>query len=384
MNDLIFDEVQTIDVPGLLNGAKYYKVISKIMENIHSKIPAQVYDLTKIAAPTDIREEYFNGVNYKRAVMYLLSNGCEWALKSAHGCTVCGHLAKQTRDENIISVENYLKQFNSEFNRIDFENYPLLNLYNNGSFLNSNEIPSDARRKMLSSVNSNPYIKMLVLETRPEFVQEEVVDEIAQMVKDKHVEIAIGLEVADDFLRYICLNKGFSLKKYQQAADILCGRLHLRTYVMLKPPFLTERESISQTVETIKQAFSAGSTTVSLETCTIQNFTLTNYLYEKSYYKTAWLWSIIEVVKQTANLGKLVVGMFQFYPSPSKVPYNCSKCSDMVMECIKKYNRTLDVKVFDGLTCDCRMKWEKELMEEAEPFTKRLDSIWKNLLKADH
>lgn len=345
-----------------LNGAKYYKVISEKMKEIHSKIPIQSFNVSNVAA-TDIREENFEGVNCKRLVMYLMSNGCEWALKSGNGCSMCGHIAKQTRKDELISTENYILQFKSEFNKYDFKNYPILNLYNNGSFMNDNEIPSEARREILKTISENENIKMVVIETRPEFVTEKKIIEIKKILRNKRVEIAMGLEVYEDKYRYTCLNKGFSLAQFEKASKIIVENVYLRTYVMLKPPFLTEKESIDEAIKTIKYAFSIGASTVSLETCTIQDYTLVNYLYSKKIYNTAWLWSILEVVKNTAHLGKVIVGLFQFYPSADKVPFNCEKCSNKVLDSIVDYNRTLDIKSFEDISCECKLEWEKNLKE---------------------
>lgn len=355
--------------------ARFNKYISKAMESIHSKIPKQQHSLNKVATETNIREECFQGVNYKRAVMYLMSNGCEWALKDGNGCTMCGHIAKQTRQEEPISVSNYMEQFKSEFESIDFAQYPLLNLYNNGSILNEYEVPSEALQKILQIIAEKPEIKMLVLESRPEFITEERMYEIKKLLHDKYVEIAVGLELVDDFLRYICINKGFSLKQYDNAASIATRYINLRTYVMLKPPFLSEREAIQQAVKTIEYAFKAGSTTVSLEACTVQDYTLVQYLSERKAFQPAWLWSIIEVVRRTAHLGNLIIGLFQFYPSPVHVPYNCPHCSVQVMEAIKEYNRTLNLDVFNHLNCSCKNNWKKVLEEEVPSFEERLKTI---------
>lgn len=354
-----------------LNGAKYYKLIAEKMKEIHSEIPNQSFDLSKMAS-TDIREEILDGKNCKRFVMYLMSNGCEWALKSGNGCTICGHLAKQTRREEIISSENYIAQFKSEFNKYSFKDYPILNLYNNGSFLNDNEIPAEARREILKTINENQDIKMVVIETRPEFVTEEKVKEIKKLMPNKRVEVAIGFEVKEDKYRYMCLNKGFSLEQFEKAAKIIVDNLNLRTYVMLKPPFLTEKESIEEAIRTIEYVFSIGASTVSLETCTIQDYTLVSYLYSKNYYSTAWLWSIVEVVKRTAHMGKLIVGLFQFYPSADKVPFNCEQCSDEVLENIIQYNRTLDINSFKDIPCKCKEIWREKLEEEEGTLEERI------------
>ena len=61
----------------------------------------------------------------------------------------------------------------------------------------------------------------------------------------------------------MCLNKGFSLAQFEKAAKIIIDNLYLRTYVMLKPPFLTEKESIDEAIKTIEYVFSLGASTVS-------------------------------------------------------------------------------------------------------------------------
>lgn len=369
-------ELQSAGLKGDLQKSQYYRLISEAQKIIHAQIPYENCSTDKVAAAeTGLREEIFNGVNYKRAVVYLMSNGCEWALKSAHGCMMCGHLARQTRRDKPISVDNYLKQFEREFEIIDFKKYPILNLYNNGSFINDNEIPSEARKGMLMKIHSNPDIKMVVLETRPEFVTEERVKEIKRLVPNKHVELGVGLEIKDDFYRGICINKGFSLQRFNHAASLITKHLNLRTYVLLKPLFLTEKEAIERAVETIEYSFAIGATTVSLEACTIQDYTFMKYLYERGLYSTPWLWSIIEVVKRVKTPGKLIVGLFKFFPSPSKVPNNCDRCNEKVMEAIVQYNRTLDLKAFRGITCECKKEWRKILEEKPLPFEERLKPI---------
>ena len=369
-------KLQNTGLKGDLKKSQYYHLISEAQKIIHAQIPEGNGVTDKVAAvETGIREEIFNGDNYKRAVVYLMSNGCEWALKSAHGCMMCGHIAKQTRMDDTISVDDYLKQFEDEFEKIDFKMNPILNLYNNGSFINDNEIPREARIGMLKKINQNPYIKMLVLETRPEFVTEEKVREIKRLIPDKHIELGVGLEMKNDFLRGICINKGFSLKRFDSAARIITKHLNLRVYVLLKPLFLTEKEAIENAVETIEYAFESGATTVSLEACTIQDFTLMKYCYERGLYTPPWLWSIIDVVKKVKTPGKLIVGLFKFFPSPSAVPNNCDRCNETVMERIQEYNRTLDSRTFDGLVCECKKEWKELLMEKPMAFEKRLEPI---------
>ncbi|MCU0287794.1 MAG: ACP S-malonyltransferase [Acidobacteria bacterium] len=366
--------LQPSGLSGSLAETRCNKTIAGFQQGIHILIPPADFKTTEIATVPQIREEVFEGINYKRSVIFLMSNGCEWALNSAHGCTMCGHLAKQIRRGTPIPAEDFITQVSREFERHDFKNYPLLNIYNNGSFLNDNEIPAAARRAILKRVGENPDIKMLVLETRPEYVTEEKVREIKDLVRGKHVQLAVGLELKNDLVRYICLNKGFSKAHYERAAGIITRYLHLRTYVFLKPPFIPEKESIDLAVETVDYAFEQGSTTVSLEACTIQDFTLVKYLYDLGMYAPPRLWSILEVVRRAKphHHGQLIVGLFQFYPSPQAVPYNCPLCSDRVMAAIKTYNRTLCTTALAELNCPCKKQWQNQLNETLLPLTSRV------------
>lgn len=382
----LFDSLQGAGLSGPLTEARYNKTIAGFQQGIHAQIPPASFKTTEIATLPQIREEVFEGMNYKRSVIFLMSNGCEWALKAAHGCTMCGHLAKQVRRDEPIPAEDFIYQVAKEFERHDFKNYPLLNIYNNGSFLNDNEIPPAARREILKRVTENSHIKMLVLETRPEFVTEEKVQEIKHLIPRKHVQLAIGLEVKNDLVRNICLNKGFSTVQYERAAKIITRYLHLRTYVFLKPPFISEKDGIELAVEAVDYAFDRGSATVSLEACTIQDFTLVKYLYDQGLYKPPWLWSILEVVRRSKprRAGKLIIGLFQFFPSPQAVPYNCHLCSDRVMTAIKAYNRTLSPGVLEGLDCPCKNQWQTQLNEVRLPLKSQLSeslAYLKNRLK---
>ncbi len=361
----------------------YFPEIGEIMGRMHANIPTTTFNTSKVPVSTNIREEFFEGQIYSRAVMYLLTNGCEWALKDANGCTMCGHLAKQTRRDEQVSDDDLISQFRKEFALVNFVENPLLNLYNNGSFFNKREISAYARKEILEIIGSNKDIKMLVLETRPEFVCEDDIIEIKKLLPDIHVEVAIGLELFDDYYRSICINKGFTLSQYEKAAKIITRHLNLRTYILLKPPFFTEKEAIEEACKTIEFAFSLGSRIVSLEGCTVQDHTLVKYLYDMGMYNTPKLWSIIEVIKRVKAKGQLVIGMFQFYPSPATVPNNCEQCNKEIMNKIKLYNQTLDREIFNSLSCGCKEEWKKLLVNQTIPFNMRIENFITEM-KRDH
>ena len=377
MTDLMdFSRLGTLQSAGPLSSAQYVLFISKVMRVLHSRIPEEHRDLSEVPAPVDYREERFENENRRRAVLFLLSNGCEWALAGANGCTMCGHLAKQTRSLAPLSADELMSQFMGEFAKIDFSRAPILNLYNNGSFFNEREIPGPARIRMLKEIHRNKSIRMLVVESRPEFITERMMAETRALVPDLHVEVAMGLEAMDDRKRMICVNKGFTLNAYDRAMQIIRNSgLRPRSYVLLKPPFFSEKEGIEEAIRTTEHAFNAGASTVSIEACTNQRYTLTEYLLESRLFRLAKLWSIVEVVKKTHHLGNLLVGLFQFFPKPENVPYNCRRCSNRVLSALREYNRTLRIEALEGLDCGCKADWEEELRVNQGTFEHRLEAF---------
>ena len=359
-----------------LSASQYYSFIATFMQHLHSSIPANDFLDFSRPAHIEIRNDFFRGKNTRRAVVFLLSNGCEWALKSAYGCTMCGHIAKQARKDQPISTADFVTQFETAFSSIDFDGIPVLNIFNNGSFFNDDELPYEARKTILNLIKKNKGIKRLLVESRPEFITQSVLQETKSLIPGTELEIAIGLETTDDIRRSISLNKGFSLRQFTDAANIIRkNNLILRSYILLKPPFFSEKEAILDSIRSIETAFSLGVKTVSLEAMTVQKYTLVEWLYNNNLYQMPWLWSIVEVIKRTAHLGRVIIGLFKFYPSPDSVPNNCHLCNNKVMDAIIEYNKTLRPDVFNQLHCKCKEDW-KEVLEKSSDYYKNLrDSI---------
>ena len=364
--DVLRHRVPADDSPGL-SRSHYNPFMADFMKALHAHIPPIPPPDLRTPPHVEIREEHFRGETVNRAVVFLLSNGCEWALKSGHGCTMCGHIAKQTRTDHSLPADHFVTQFQAAFSSIDFSSVPVLNIFNNGSFFNDNEIPSRARRDILRMISEHRSVKKLLVECRPEFINEAVLHETKDILQGTELEIAIGLETVDDFRRAVAINKGFTLRVFEQAARIVRDNdIGLRSYVLLKPPFCSESEAIEDAVRSITSAFAMGVDSVSLEAMTVQRYTLVEYLHQRGLYRIPWLWSIVEVVRQTAHLGKVVVGLFKFYPSPDLVPRNCDLCSDAVMEAIVDFNHTRDATVFGGLDCGCRSGWTQILKDSRD------------------
>ena len=288
---------------------------------------------------------------------------------------MCGHLAGTTRGARV-SKENYISQFLEQFKGFDFTHYPMLCVYNSGSFLNPDEIDPETRRVIMEIIASEKAIRVIIFESRPEFITQEVIAEMEQVLGDRTVEIGIGLETQRDEIREVCINKGFSTQEYLRAAELIAdSSLHLLTYILVKPPFLTEREAIEDAVETAQFAFQHGTDVISFEPVSVQDFTLIHYLHEGKAFRPPWIWSVIEIAKATAHLGFIRLGGFEFMPIPKIFTHNCDKCNALMVGAINTFNSTYDLTCFDNMDCSCKDQWRHEVEQQTPPLYDRINQI---------
>lgn len=363
---------------------KARQMLFDINAELKNRMPKSIgsIDFTR-AGYTEVKEGSIDGRAIERVIIILRGFGCGWARQENGGCTMCGHLSGSSRG-GFIPVEHLEKQFDDALAAYDFRKYPMLCLYNGGSFLNEAEIPAQLRRYIFKKVNAMPYIRRFVIESRPQYITEAILDEIDTLLPHTVVEVGIGLESANDIVRELILNKGVPIEEYISTAKKFQKRnIRLTVYVLVKPPFLTEAEAIEDAVSTIRFAHQMGANIVFLEPVSIQDYTFINYLWEAGFYNPPRIWSIFEIIKQTFHLGLTMrIGGFDFFPQPKMFTSNCPACNPGMIGKIKEFNRKGDIKVFQDLHCPnhCEVQWLEELnQEEDEDMLRRITSVIKTI-----
>lgn len=296
-----------------------------------------------------------------RLTLLLPSKGCEWALKTG-GCTMCGFAKKVREIGKNFSSKDLLILYEIA-NLLTQKIKPLnLTIYNGGSFLNKREISSEVQLEICRRFYTHPSLEKLFIESRVEFITYSKIQLIKKILKEKILMIGIGLESQDDKVRNVYIRKGLSKKDYEKTVRLLKENgMRVLTYVFIKPIYLTEKEAIEEAIRTVEYAFKTGSDEVALESAFIQEGTLMAELFKKNKYKLPWLWSIIEVIKKTYNLGPVQVGGFEDEPSPIAIPSNCPLCSSKIKNLLQQYRETHDINLFNDLKCDCYELWKKEI-----------------------
>lgn len=309
-----------------------------------------------------------NGIGYEFVVI-LRTKGCSWARSSSGGCTMCGYINDCSPD---IGQDNLYSQFESaiEKNSKKIEEIRennsdlLLKIFTSGSFFDDAEVSPETRKKIFKKTAEIETIKELLVETRPDFVSEEKLIEAKTHLGDRPLELGIGMESSNKFVREILINKGFSMQKIKQAIKVAhgCG-VKIKTYLLLKPPFLSEKIAIRDAVSSIKKAVEIGADTISLNPVNIQKYTVTDRLYYKKLYRPPWIYSVIEVFRQALKPEDLKNTLILCDPSSAgreRGVHNCNsrECNSVWLGILKKFILTQDLSfiaenqiLFDKCKC---------------------------------
>ncbi|RLF30527.1 MAG: TIGR01210 family radical SAM protein [Thermoplasmata archaeon] len=301
-------------------------------------------------------KDYLEGIGVVDAfVIILRTRGCSWAIKS--GCSMCGYFNDSTWRK--LSANDILSQFNLAMKNYNGEQ--IVKIFTSGSFLDENEVPKITLEKILLNLANKT--RKISIETRPEYVTEERLKEIRKLVDKSDLEISIGLESANDKILEYSINKGFKFEDYRKAAKIIIENdLKLKTYLLVKPPFLTEREAINDCIDSAKKIMDFPGT-ISLNPVCIQKNTLVEYLWKNKEYRPPWLWSITEILKTLGKNKKnnirvkcdIVAG------GRERGAHNCGKCDHLVLDKIRSFSLHQNIEELKDVYCECKEEWKEYL-----------------------
>lgn len=292
-------------------------------------------------------EDLLDGERVRAMVLILRTSGCWWSKKK--GCLMCGY---NSASDSTIGLPDIFAQLKVAISR--YENERFVKIYTSGSFLDRNEIPLEARTAIMGAF---PSAKRILFESRPEFV---TTDELSTLPGDQ-AQVGLGLESANNEILRRCVQKGFLVEDYERAASLLNEKgIPVRTYLLLKPPFLTEKQALQDTIASIKFAI-PFSESISINPINVQKDTIVEKLWHRGDYRPPWLFSLVEVLKAGKALTEKRV-----FSSPSgagslRGVHNCEKCDASFIEAVKRHSFSQDVKEFENLDCECRGRWQNEL-----------------------
>jgi archaeosine synthase beta-subunit len=305
-----------------------------------------------------------NGTQVKTLTVIFKSAGCRWG--KAGGCTMCGYVYDCASEPP--TLEDYKTQLARAMKKAEKLPEFMVKIFTSGSFLDEQEVPSEARDTILKTLADDTRVVKVLAETRPNFVTEENVQECLKILKNKPFELAFGLETSSDRIRRDSINKGFTFSDFGRASEIAKKNgTTVKAYLMLKPLFLSERQALEDIVRSIDDA-APYADTISINLCNVQKGTLVEALWEKRQYRPPWLWSIVEVLQRAKAAHPDLPLMSDPVGAGSKRgPHNCKICSSDVADSLRTFSLTQNPEDLGKADCECKELWRKVL--ELDDFT---------------
>ena len=305
----------------------------------------------------------------KEFTIILRTKGCSWALGESGGCSMCGYYL----DANIedVSATQIINQFDHAYNdkineiKQDSNNF-ILKIFNSGSFLDEREVPEKVRKYIYGKIAKEEKIKELVIESRLEYISSEKLQEIRELLNQKYIEVAIGLETVDDYIRNHYINKGVLFKDFKIALK-RCkeNNIGVKVYLLFKPLFLNEQAAIDDCSNSIKTLIGLGVNSISINPLNIQKGTFAEYLWFQNRYRPPWFYSLFKCLKKSLtqeNLKNLRILSDPSGAGTKRGIHNCLKreCKNSAKEILKSFNLSQNLSELDqkGYKCECKKKYQ--------------------------
>lgn len=291
-------------------------------------------------------KEHLDGKLVDAGVMILRTSGC--AHSKGTGCTMCGYNSESSVE---VSEQDLHRQLEKAFPSVDGVGF--LKVYTSGSFLDEREMPAPVRESVLRWCADRS--ARLLFESRAEFVTDESLAGVLALHDD--IEVAIGLESANDRVLKYAINKDMTVAEFEGAAVAAKkAGAALRAYVLLKPPFLTEAEAVEDAKATIRYA-APRSHTISLNPVNVQFGTTVERLWKTWAYRPPWLWSVVEVLNACSDIdGKIVCDPTG--GGKERGAHNCGGCDDEVLAAVRDFSLNQKRDRIPIRECACRDLWE--------------------------
>ena len=314
------------------------------------------------------RDRLINKVG-KALTIILRTRGCSWALSETGGCTMCGYIQDSPIEEvNQNHIQNQIDYvLNNKINEIseDDEKYAL-KIFNSGSFFDENEISDEVRQYIYERVASIENIKEFVIESRLEYINAEKLRNIKENLNGKYIEIAIGIETVNDYIRNYYINKGMRFDEFKQILQICKENgIGIKAYLLLKPPFLTEDGAIDDCITSIKTLIDLKVNTISINPLNIQRGTLTEYLWYQNKYRPPWFHSLFKVLEKSLTQKDLTKVRVISDPSGAGTKrgiHNCLKreCEKAAQNRLQDFVTSQELASLENIEfeCDCKKKYQ--------------------------
>lgn len=294
------------------------------------------------------------------ATIILRTSGCSWGR-----CLMCGYRNERhnTGGDQVTFLQGQLSWL---IKNLSLEGVSTVKWFTSGSFFDEKEVPEIVRREIGEWCRG----RKVIAETRPSFVTPGAVMPFLEALDDGSVvqplHVAIGLETTDDSIRERSIRKGFTFAEYLTAADAASGMgVGVKTYLLMKPPYLTEKEALDD-MKTSIETLPLGTGLISMNPCTVQRGCELDGLWRRREYRPPYLWSVLSVLLSVNRF----IACDPVGGGSVRGPHNCGKCDKEIVHALREYYQTGDRSVLESAShvpCSCKKEWEY-VLEHEHPY----------------
>ena len=217
-----------------------------------------------------------------------------------------------------------------------------IKLYNSGNFFDRRAIPPEDHPAIAERVRR---FDRVIVENHPRWCDERVVQFREQL--DGGLEVALGLEtIHPEVLPR--LNKQMTPDDFRRAAEFLVDRgIAVRTFILLRPPWLDEAEGVAWAVRSIEFAFECGAGCCAVIPTRGGNGIMERLAREGVYRppRIESLEAVMESVLPRAS-GRLFADLWD-----AESFSTCDRCAAARIERLRRMNETQQVA--PRVECDC-------------------------------
>jgi len=287
------------------------------------------------------------------------SGGCSWSK-----CRMCSYRHERYDEQSCDALLSHLlAQLAWVIRENKPEEYRMVKIFTSGSFFDPAEVPPPFLTRVASAFRG----KLVIAETRPEFVNTDTLRAFIEGLDDGSwktpLYCAIGLETSSDSIREKCINKGFLFSDFINAARTArAAGADVKAYLLFKPLFLTEKEAMTD-METTMQDVLPYAGLISMNPCTVQRKTELEYYWKRGAYRPPYLWSVLTLLKNAP----VHITCDPLGGGQKRGPHNCGKCDYELVKGIRDFSLNGDRALIGALLdteCGCKAEWDYVLNHE--------------------
>jgi radical SAM enzyme (TIGR01210 family) len=312
-----------------------------------------------------------DGRTVGRKKVIVMSGGC-----SVPTCTMCPF----TNENNFglpRDPASLLEQVDHALDRrSDEPDYEVLALYNDGSFFAPTEVALPVQVAIAEKVAAAD-VRRLVVESLPLFIRRSVLEPFVEALGSVDLEIGIGLQSANDLVRETLVNTRVTRSGFERALITMADLgVHPKIYLMIKPPFLTDEEAITDVAESVEYLHALGVDSVTMCPTRVSANTVAWWLLERGRYEPPNLWTVVDAVRRAHEMASVRVACINLRGADfqSVFPDSCPLCADMIVDGLLRYSESGDIAALPH-ECVCKPDLTPAPLETRKIVSRALSAI---------